>query len=223
MDFDEWQRTAFITELRTAAQELSSQPESDIASVGRRLVNALRYADGDAIPATMETLVTEMEGVKQLLGRLRTQTDRHIRDALNLQLNLDRKFLEELAEFLKRLQHSSEADDVDDDERDGEDTEVASTSSDAALAVNAYVQAVRTYARAVVSKRALGKNTQSAKIIEWLDDRGLKEGDYGLLGTSLIVQANARQFTNPVGRYVAGVSRRYRTFVVPGRLKANGT
>ncbi|MFU7548218.1 hypothetical protein, partial [Pseudomonas paraeruginosa] len=74
------------------------------------------------------------------------------------------------------------------------------------------MQAVRAQARAAASKRAVSKTSRNGKIIEWLADRGLTETDRADVGTSLLVQTNARRFVNPVKRYLDGIPKRYRAF-----------
>jgi hypothetical protein len=74
------------------------------------------------------------------------------------------------------------------------------------------MQAVRAQARSAASKRAISKTSRNGKIIEWLGERGLTESDRAEVGASLLVQASARRFVNPVKRYLDALPKRYRAF-----------
>ncbi len=211
-DFDAWQRTSFINDARQSAQGLSENHATHIAAIGRRLLVILQQASGGALPAMFASLVGEVGGIQALLADLKGVTDKKINGALNLQLNRNKGFIDELAEVIDGLQQSPEAetDDLDDQEGDEDETNVPRTGRAAAAA--AYMRAVRAHARAHAAKRSVGKNTRNAKVIAWLGDRVLTEGDRAEVGASLLVQASARRFVNPVRRYLNGMSRRYRAF-----------
>ena len=132
---------------------------------------------------------------------------------LNLQLNRNRAFLDELARVIDSLQQAqaTDADDQDDPDADEEEDATAPRTGRAA-ALNAYMQAVRAQARAAASKRTVSKASRNGKIIEWLAERGLTEADRAEVGASLLVQTNARRFVNPVKRYLDGIPKRYRAF-----------
>lgn len=212
-DFDEWQRTAFIDEVRQSAQGLSENQAPHITAVGQRLLTILQRASSRSLAATFSSLVAEIGAIQSLVTGMKEVTDKKIHGALNLQLNRNKDvFIEELAQFIDGLQQSSEAETDDLDDQDAEDEETTAPRTGRGAAAAAYMQAVRADASAQASKRSLGKNTRNAKIIEWLGDRGLSEADRVEVGVSLLVQASARRFVNPVKRYLDGISRRYRTF-----------
>lgn len=140
-------------------------------------------------------------------------TDKKIRESLNLHFNRNKTLLSELASFIDGLQEISlaEGDEADDPDSD-EDEEVSQPKTPVAKALVAYNQAVRSQARAQAKKRSLGKNTRTGKILEWLGDRTLAESDRAAVGASLLVQARARRFMNPVKKYIDGIPKRYRAF-----------
>ncbi|MDP2834004.1 MAG: ATP-binding domain-containing protein [Pseudomonadota bacterium] len=212
-DFDDWQRTAFINELRQSAQVLSENQTSHIAVVGQRLLAILQRATNNSLTATFSSLVAEISGIQSLVGSLKGVTDKKIHGALNLQLNRNKDvFIDELAKFIDALQQTPEAEADDLDDQDADDEEANTPRTGRAAAAAAYMQAIRAQARAQAGKRSLGKNTRNGKIIEWLGDRGLNEGDRAEVGASLLVQASARRFVNPLKRYLDGIPRRYRAF-----------
>lgn len=211
-DFDVWQKTTFINDLRQAAIGLSENASANISSVGRKLVEILERANSNSLAATFSSLVGEVSGIQSLVAGLKEVTDKKIHVALNLQLNRDKGFIDALAKFIDGLQQAPEIDADDPDDLDADEEEATSPRTGRAAAVTAYMQAVRIQARTQARKRTLGKNTRNGKIIEWLGDRGLGESDRAEVGASLLVQASARRFTNPVKRYLDAIPRRYRAY-----------
>lgn len=211
-DFDGWQKATFITDLRQAAKGLSENSSSNISTVGRRLVEILERANSNSLAATFSALVGEVSGIQSLVAGLKEVTDKKIHAALNLQLNRDKGFIDALAKFIDGLQQASDIDTEDPDDLDAEEEEATSPRTGRAAAVTAYMQAVRAQARTQARKRTLGKSTRNGKIIEWLGDRGLGESDRAEVGASLLVQASARRFTNPVKRHLDAIPRRYRAY-----------
>lgn len=212
-DFDAWQRNAYVQELHEAAALLHDAKSPEVESLGARLQDILVRAGDGALAATFGSLAAELPKVQALVTSLKDASDGKIKAALNLQLNRNRAFLDELARVIDSLQQapSTDADEQDDlDAEEEEDTTAPRTGRAAAL--NAYMQAVRAQARAAASKRTLSKATRNGKIIEWLADRGLTEADRADVGASLLVQTNARRFVNPVKRYLDGIPKRYRVF-----------
>jgi len=139
-------------------------------------------------------------------------TDKKIHSALNLQLKLNKLFIDELAKFLDGLHQTSDAENEELDEQENDEEESRGAKTGRAAAASTYMQVVRAQARAEASKRSLGRNSRSRKIIEWLGDRTLNEASLAEIGASLLVQAYARRFVNPVKRYLDGIPKRYRAF-----------
>lgn len=212
-DFNTWQRNAYVQELHEAAKMLREARAPEVQSLGKRLNSILTQASDGALASTFGSLAAELPKVQALVASLKEASDGKIKAALNLQLNRNRMFLDELALFIDGLQQaqtteSDEQDELDADEE--EDTTALRIGRVAAL--NAYMQAVRAQARSAASKRAVSKSSRNGKIIEWLAERGLTETDRVEVGASLLVQTNARRFVNPVKRYLDGIPKRYRAF-----------
>ncbi len=212
-DFDEWQRKAYVQELREAATQLHDAKTPDVLSLGARLQDILSRAADGALAAMFGSLSVEIAKVQALVSSLKEGSDAKIKAALNLQLKRNRAFLDELARMIDSLQQgqATEADDQDDPDADEEEDTTASRTGRTA-ALNVYMQAVRAQARAAASKRTVSKTSRNGKIIEWLGERGLTEADRVEVGASLLVQASARRFVNPVKRYLEGIPKRYRAF-----------
>jgi len=211
-DFDVWQRKTYVQELREAATQLHDAKTPEVLSLGARLQDILSRAADGALATMFGSLAVETAKVQALVGSLKEDSDAKIRAALNLQLNRNRAFLDELAHVIDSLHQAqaTDTDDQDDPDADEEDATTPRTGRNAAL--NAYMQAVRAQARAAASKRTVSKASRNGKIIEWLGDRGLTEADRAEVGASLLVQASARRFVNPVKRYLDDIPKRYRAF-----------
>ena len=212
-DFDEWQRKAYVQELHEAATLLHDAKTPDVLSLGARLQDILSRAADGALAAMFGSLSVEIAKVQALVSSLKEGSDAKIKAALNLQLKRNRAFLDELARMIDSLQQgqATEEDDQDDPDADEEEDITASRTGRTA-ALNAYMQAVRAQARAAASKRTVSKTSRNGKIIEWLGERSLIEVDRVEVGASLLVQASARRFVNPVKRYLEGIPKRYRAF-----------
>lgn len=212
-DFDAWQRKAYVQELHDAATQLHEAKTPEVLSLGARLQDILSRAADGALAAMFGSLAVEIAKIQALVSSLKEGSDAKIKAALNLQLNRNRAFLDELGSAIDSLQQAqaNDADDQDDPDADEEEDATAPRTGRAA-ALNAYMQAVRAQARAAASKRTVSKASRNGKIIEWLGDRGLTGADRAEVGASLLVQASARRFVNPVKRYLDGIPKRYRAF-----------
>lgn len=212
-DFNEYQQKAYVQELREAATQLHDAKTPDVLSLGARLQDILSRAADGALAAMFGSLSVEIAKVQVLVSNLKEGSDTKIKAALNLQLNRNRGFLDELAHVIDSLQQAQAADVDDQDDPDADEEEDATAPrTGRAAALNAYMQAVRAQARAAASKRTVSKASRNGKIIEWLGERGLTEADRTEVGASLLVQASARRFVNPVKRYLDGIPKRYRAF-----------
>lgn len=208
-DFDTWQKTVFWQEMRDAAQNLSENSASNVANLGARIVAVLDTADPNRQMGSFARLIDAASDITALADEMKQATDAKILGALNLQVNRDRNFLNEMAEFITSLGDLS--DDPDEPEAEDED-EASQPRVGRAAALAAYMRAVRAQARAVARKRSVAKSSTNAKLLEWLGDRTLPEADLLPLGESLTIQGQLRAFTNPARRYVDGTLARYRRY-----------
>jgi len=211
-DFNEWQRSTFVNEIRQAAQGLSENPSPNISSLGQRLLGIIQRADSGSLSATFSSLASEVAGIQTLVAGMKEITDKKIHGALNLQLNRNKTFIDELAKFIEGWHKVPDAEVHEMDDQDGDEEETNIPRTGRTAAASAYMQAARAQARSQASKRSIGKNTRNGKVIEWLGDRGLSEADLAEVGASLLIQASARRFVNPVKRFVDGIPKRYRAF-----------
>jgi DNA polymerase III delta prime subunit len=212
-DFGTWHKSAFVGEISIATEELSQDPNGKIAELGQRLKKITQGGNAGSITALFTALNTESSRIQTLIADLKAVTDRKIRESLNLQLNRNKAFLNELASFIDGLQDAAiaEGDEVDDQDSE-EEEEISQPKTPVAKALVAYNKAVRSQSRSQAKKRSVGKNTRTGKILEWLGDRTLAESDRVAVGASLLVQARSRRFVNPVKKYIDGIPKRYRLF-----------
>ena len=218
-EFDEWQRDEFMRRLRDSAHALATGRVSACRKLGRRLEDVLKSHSSDPGPdvSLLVSLSTEIPRVRQIVGGLRDESAKKIDGALNLQLNRDSSFLDDLARYVNDIQQThSRVEEVGENEieteiDDEEDSAIHQTERNATI--NVYRRAVRAQARAAASRRAVRSASTNWKIIEWLgDDRTLAEPDRIEVGIKLLAQTRARRFMNPAARYVSDMPRRYRTF-----------
>jgi len=210
-DFDGWQRKAFLQELHDAANQLKNANNSEAHKLGERLHGILSKDADSSIAAMFSLLAAEIPKVQTLVSALKAASDKKIRESLNLQLNRDKSFISSLGAFINGLQQQTGVVDVDEDQ-DEEEEELSALKTPVEKIVAAYNAAVSAQAKAAVSKGVVSKTSRNGKIIEWLGERGLKEMERVEVGASLLVQAYARRFVNPVKRYLDNIPRRYRVF-----------
>ena len=212
-DFDTWQRNIYVQELHEAATMLLEAKSPEVQSLGENLQKILAKTGEGTLASMFGSLAAALTKVKDLVTSLKDGSDAKIKAALNLQLNRNRAFLDELARFVDGLQQtqSTDTDEQDDFDAD-EDEDATAPRTGRAAALKAYMQAVRAHARAAASKRTVTKTSRNGKILEWLGERTLTEEDRAEVGSSLFVQTNARRFVNPVKRYLDGIPKRYRAF-----------
>lgn len=207
--FNTWQRARFVEELKTAAQWLSECDLPEASAIGDRLLAALTRSANAGLSELISAIAGELNELQQLIAHSKEETDKRTKAALNLQLNRNRRFLDELANYLDTLQVTTadEAEELDED-----DDEPNAPKIGRAAALSAYMQAARAQARSVANKRSISKTSRTGQIIEWLGERGLPDAERFGVGVSLLMQTQARRFANPVKRFLDGIPKRYRSF-----------
>ena len=209
-DFDQWQKTVFRDEIYSSAQILSADSDSDsgVAKIGRRILGILDASGASLEPGVFTSLMTAVKDVQDRVKDMRESTDNQIRGALNIQVNRNRQFLDEMATFIEGLSELN--DDSDDQDVDEEDVNQARTGRRAAMAC--YMSAVRAHARAKARKRNVAKTSRNGRLIEWLGARVPGEQDLRDMGEILLIQSALRVVANPVRRYIDRIPGRYRRF-----------
>ena len=206
-DFDQWQKSVFRDEMYSSAQILNEN--SEIEKIGRRILEILDVSDTSLKIDVFISLMAMIGDIRKLAEKMRESTDKRIRGALNMQVNKDSKFLDDMAAFIEGLSElNDESDDQDlDDEEDTNQPRIGRRA-----AADRYMRAVRAHARARARKRSVARASRNGRLIEWLGERSLAEQDLRDIGESLVVQSALRSFTNPVRRYIDRIPVRYRRF-----------
>ena len=211
-DFYEWQSGRFIDELANAAETLSTQADMRAVNLGQQLEGIFSGSSENNAGSILSALVALSMDARELRKEKKEATDKIIKGSLNLQLNRDRSFVDELVRFIETIQEDmdDEADDTDDQEMDEEVSDVSST--DRMKAINAYMRAVRAKARSLAKKRRINKTSRNGQILDWLGDRIPDIDKLEEIGNSLVLQDNLALFVNPVRRYISRIPSRYRIF-----------
>ncbi len=171
-DFNSWHRDALLKSLHSAAQSLTKSRISSFGRLGRRLAGILeRPANRSLSISLFNALATEIANVRNLVSEMKKQTDGKVDRALNLQLNRNGQFLEELAQRVNTLKLTDAPDTEEEDDDFGIDEEESVVTQTAREKhVNIYRQTVRAQARAAATGRKLRPTSLSGRVAEWLGD-----------------------------------------------------
>ena len=101
--FSNWQSEAFWSELRQHSGILAKDSDQTVARVGKRLVDAVDAAPGNAPVTRFFAMADISEAIGTLLERLRAETDGKIRSAFARELKKDPALLTELVRFVGTL------------------------------------------------------------------------------------------------------------------------
>ena len=120
-DFNTWQRNVYAQDLHEAVTMLRDPKAPEVQSLGERLHSILMQAGDDVLASTFGSLAAELPKMQALVTSLKEASDNKIKAALNLQLNRNRAFHDELARFIDGLQQAptpdtDQQDDLDADE-----------------------------------------------------------------------------------------------------------
>lgn len=211
-EFDSWQSETFFSELESAVKGLSTD-SPDVQDIGQKLDKILASNRKRSIPARLLSFASVRENVKDLLSKLNEESETIMRTAINVNLNRDRSFLDELSRYVVNLKTDSSEDLEESTEMVNEDEGKKRVSGSAKTeAFNAYKKAIRAMANALVSKTTLNPETRNWKIIKWLGDRVPSETDLARVGKNIQLHGVLTQFENPASTFLKGISIRYRKY-----------
>lgn len=208
-DFDQWQKAEFWKELQADAERLSENAASEVAGVGQKILSAIKGVDDKTAPSTFSALAALTATIKEIADARKKDTDKKFQEALNIQVNKNRAFLDELATFMEGL---SDADDEADDQDADDEEEIDTPRVGRRAAMARYMGVSRSYARARAQGKQVSKTSSTGRIVEWLGDRIIAEDVAKEIGKSLIIQSALRRFVNPVRGYIDKIPARYRRF-----------
>ena len=157
-DFDQWQKSTFWGEMRASARSLSENTAQEVAKLGIRILAILDTVGPQPQPSVFASLTPVAREIQGLVTSMKEATDQKIDSALNLQVNRDRQFLDDMAEFIKGLADLSDEPEGQESE-DEEEPELPRVGRAAAAAQ--YRRAVRSHARARARRRRIGKTSRT--------------------------------------------------------------
>lgn len=211
-DFDAWQHDRFWSDLRAQAERVGASSNGQIARLGARLVS---IADTGALSRSAGPF-QDLRSLSRELGenalRERDQARDLLRRVLAKYLSLDPQLLDKINNFLRGLGVRDASDEPDDQDGDDDEDEVVPARGGREAAFGAFVQAVRTQARALTTGRRLGSRTRHGQLIEWLANRVPNEETLQQVGTHVALETSLRRLANPLRGYQRGLSGRYRLF-----------
>jgi hypothetical protein len=208
-DFDQWQKAEFWKEMQADAERLSENAAPEVAGIGQKILSAIKGVDNKTAPSTFSALAALTATIKEIADARKKETDKSFQESLNIQVNKNRDFLDELATFMEGLSGiDDEADDQDADDEEEIDTPRVGRRA----AMVRYMSVSRSYARARAQGKQVSKTSSTGRIVAWLGDRIIAEDVAKEIGKSLIIQSALRRFVNPVRGYIDKISSRYRRF-----------
>jgi transcription elongation GreA/GreB family factor/DNA polymerase III delta prime subunit len=211
-DFNRWQHTAFVDEMVESAETLKSSGNDRAAAIGELLAMGIQDIKDRGVVPMLRFIATQYGDIDAVTRDLKSKVDELLRATLARQHNRDKDFLPALANELDRLSADAAAtEDLDDPDLDDEDVQPAPTTP-IKKAVAAYETAIRAQARAAITKRAPTKGSRTDRLLQWIGDRGLLEGDRPALGRMLLTLAGVRRFMRPAKQYLDRLPIRYRAF-----------
>jgi len=157
-DFDGWQAEGFWSDLQSHAKNLASNVDSAIAKIGARLDGIIGGGALDANASAFISISENVDELRALISRLKSDTDAKIRAAIARELGRDRTLLDQLSRFVATL--GDAADDADDQDSD-EEEEGNQTRIGREAAFEAYARAIRARARAAASGRNMNRQSRA--------------------------------------------------------------
>ena len=212
-DFDSWQKTIFLEEMRGYAKNLREHTSSEISLLGKRLLTILGTDSRELQSSMFMSLLETTELIQKLIKDIKESSNKKIRGALNLQVNKDGDFLDNFASFIESLPEEKNNSDKQDADINAEtEDEPVQSRVGRAGAQTHFIQVVRSQARAKARNGNVSKSSRIGRLIEWLGDRTLPAQELKELGKDLAKQSALRKFINPVGNYINKIPTRYRRF-----------
>jgi DNA polymerase III delta prime subunit len=217
--FQGWQAERYIQQSLADADALASAADPGVSALAGVPLEILRGATAGSLDLIVVELTRQSQTVRGKLTELRQASDARLKDALNLQLNKNPRFLHELAAYLDSLlseadTEQDESDEIDEaEELDGEDENARPTQQTAlATAAQVYMRVMRAHARSIVRRKPLRRGSRNALVLQWIGDRGIPATAIGDVGSSLVMQASVRRLAQPARRFLMGIPQRYREF-----------
>ncbi len=211
-DFADFHAQRVLEQLHRGLEALQHRINDRTERIAERVAGLLEGAMGSDLPELCGRLESLHGDIAPILKELKVESDRRIREVLNLQLNADRSFLHEFAGFLDSLG----SDDVDNGEDDAfdedDDTPEVSPRTPISKAVTTHLRFIKALSRTRVQKRQFGRGSRNARILEWLGGRIPGDAELAAVGQNVLLQNCLRRFVNMHKKFVHDVGRSYRSY-----------
>ncbi len=150
--------------------------------------------------------------ISPILKELKSSSDNEIKKTLNLQLNINRDFLKEFAQFLDDLSEElAEGEEDLDDIFDEDEVEAVATTS-VSKALREYNRFLRVLARSSYQNRKFAKGSKNESILEWFSGKLPNKDKLVEIGKNITAQNGLRRLLNLAKRFVIEVPASYRNF-----------
>lgn len=211
-DFDAHQATAFVHQIAAQAATLQEAADPAARRFGSRLASILDASSGRPI-ALISALTALFDELRSMASQLQGQIQDQLRRPLAQHLRGDQSLLDDLARFVATLTADASDDEAEDGEDgDPEEEEDAAPQPGRRAAQAAFIRAVRAQAVAEARRRVVPKAGRSAKVLQWLRERGVALPSLATVGETVTVQRAARRIVSSPALFIRGVPTRYRAF-----------
>jgi len=211
-NFHSYHTQLLLDELIAGSLLLEKQVDDRARDLSEKIANTfLDKGRSDLLSVYRKLDAVEVD-ILPILSDLKEEADKKIRGSVNFQLNINRMFLTEFAEFLDSIKLEDSVDEEDSDEVFDDEEADEELKTPKAVALGVYGRFLRSYARSQVQNRKLKSTSRNGKILDWLGGRLPSESDLGVVGNNILLQNCLRRFVNPAKRYVQNVAKNYKKY-----------
>lgn len=210
-EFSSYFRMQVLLQLKNSNNWLiENVSNSEILDLAEKIDNILGDNGKEISVSILKSLDKLKDSAQNIIKTHQEDVISAIKKSLNLLLNTDKEFLNNLSIFISELKVDLvESSDIDQNHED--DIEEPDSLSKSALTKD-YNAAIRAIARAKARGKKLNPNTKNAQIISWLGGRVISDDKLIELGKNLEILSHIRKLSSPIRFYISRVASQYRTF-----------
>lgn len=226
-DFNKWQSNLYLSEVYELIKKIQIEKIRSGFIIDRNIIDDLNN-DLIIIKNHYNTVINSLDKLsfidffieisredeksRRIHKNIKIYTDEKVRGFLNFLLNKNKAFLDDFARYIDTLDKNlDEIQEVQDD-LDFYDQDDDSPITPRSIAVEAYKDAIREYARLKATGQSLKAGSRRQKILEWLGDRIPDTEECIELGQLLQTQSALNRLSKPLDRYFRGIPKRYKEF-----------
>jgi len=208
--FMEFHKLSVINDLQASLEQLSTLESTKLLSINHGLSSIKQSLEQGNLIEFYRKLEQYQDEIQNQIKDIKADSEKQLRGALAFQVNSNKSFINELIEVINEWKKSKLAETVDEEDDEDEDEELMVTPLQQAF--SEYKKTLNALARAKYLKRSLPKNSLSAAIIKWLDDRLPELDKLKDLGSLAIQMRELKKFKSAEVKYVKNISKNYRVF-----------